>query len=514
MITRNTRRIAALALTSTLAVGLLGCQSAVDLENDERSDVPSEPVDGGVLVAAQSTDAQPINVLAGRLGNGTWASNVFETLTRRDENGDPQPLLATDWSLADDGMSIDLTIREGVTFHSGRELTADDVKFSLEQLPETASQVAFIADQFAAIEVMSPTELTITFANPIPNLFDLFEYAFVLDRETIDGLQDGSAVIGTGPFTFDSWSPGSEYVLERNDDYWGERAHLDGIEVAIISDSTAMLNAVRSGRVQVAVGMSAQDVQTLAEDAAYTIVNSTAAVYPFGVNVEEEPFDDVEVRRAAQIAIDRARIADQVFGPAATPTNLFWGEDTPGYPEDLAKAYPYDPEKARQMIAEAGAEGADVTLTVIGTPNNTNVAEIVRNNLEEVGLDPEIEVVETQDFGPTQIAGDLGQAFLPLHGLNGLSPYTLLSTLPSLREGNSSKFWPDEYVELRDALGTASTEDETATALHDLSQFMIDQAFTANLVSVDGQIVVGSDTHGLEWSTRGYLDATAGFVTE
>jgi len=513
---RISARATGMITAGALALTLAGCQSAVELENSGGGNASSEPVDGGTLVIAQSTDAQPVNVLAGRAGNAGWASNVFETLTVRDADGEPQPLLATDWTVADDGLSIDITLREGVTFHTGRELTADDVKFSLENLTESASQVAFIAQQFDAIEVTSPTSLTVTFQNEIPNLFDLFEYAYILDEETIGGLEDGSQVVGTGPFTFASWSPGSEISLERNDDYWGEKAHLDGIDIAVIPDSTAMLNAVRSDRAQVAIGMSSQDVQALESNSAYRVTTSVGAgsVYPFGLNIEEAPFDTAEVRRAVQTAIDRERIANQIFGDAATPTALMWGADTVGYPEDLADAYAYDPESAKKTIDEAGAAGTKVEINVISIPDNTSVAEIVRNNLEEVGLDPEINIVETQDFGPRQIAGDLGQSFLPLHGLNGLSPFSLMSTLPSLREGNSSKFWTDEYADLRDALGAAQTEEETATALHDLSQYLIDEAFTANIVRVDAQYVEAADLQGLTWSGRGYLDAGSAYISE
>jgi peptide/nickel transport system substrate-binding protein len=412
-------------------------------------------------------------------------------------------------------MSIDIEVRSGVKFHSGREMTAEDVKFSLEYLPETVSQVAFIAEQFDHIDVTSDTSLTITFTQPIPNLFDLFEYAFILDKDTVDGLQDGSEIIGTGPFTFADWKPGSEYTLEKNSDYWGEEPHLDTIDVLVISDSTAMLNAVRSGRAQLAIGMSTQDVQSLAQDAKYTVDQVSPSVYPLGVNIEEEPFDNAEVRRAVQIAIDRERIADQVFGDAATPSALFWDPNTtPGYPSDLEDAFAYDPDEAKKIISDEGASGAKVTLTVISIPNNRSVAEIVRNNLEEAGLDPEIEIMEGEEFGATQVAGELGQAFMPLHGLNGFSPYTLLSTLPSLREGNSSKFWTDEYAQLQKDLGQATTEEESETALRDLSQYMIDEAFTANIVRVEGQNVSSADVQGLEWSTRGYLDAASAFISE
>ncbi|GAA4045559.1 ABC transporter substrate-binding protein [Agromyces indicus] len=513
MLKPRQRTIAAFAAgAAALAMTLSGCQSAVDLETE----ATSEPVEGGILTIAQASDAQPANLLAGRLGNQAWASNVFETLTYQDADGEPQPLLATEWALSGDGLSMDLTIRDDVTFHSGRAMTAEDVKFSFEQAaaPEWNSQVGYIAKSFEGIDVVSPTELTIRFSQPTQNIFDFLEYAFIIDSETYTGLADGSQVIGTGPFLFESWSPGTELTLVRNDEYWGDEAYLDGIEIAVISDSTAMLNAVRSDRSQIAVGMNPVDVQSMAANDAFTVENLVGSVYPLGLNVTQAPFDTKEARQGVNFAIDRERIAEQIFGDAGVVTNLFWSEDTPGYPEDLANAYAYDPEKARELLADAGAEGAEVTINVISLPQNTSVAEIVRNNLEEVGLKPTINAVETQSFGQRQIAGDLGQAFMPLHGLNGLGPVTLMDTLPSLREGNSSQFWTDEYVELRTALAEAEPGDEFEEALHALSEYIVDEAFTSVIAQSNGQVVVAETAHDLRWSSRAYLDAKSAFVTE
>src|SRR5690606_12506720 len=151
----------------------------------------------------------------------------------------------------------------------------------------------------------------------------------------------------------------------------------------------------------------------------YTFVDSTGSVYPLGINTTAAPFDTKEARRAVQTAIDRERIAAQVFGDTATPTNLFWNEDTIGYPDDLENAYAYDPDQAKADLAAAGAAGAAIEINVIAIPAAKNIAEIVRNNLEAVGLVPTINVVESQVFGQRQAAGDLGQMFVPLHGLNG-----------------------------------------------------------------------------------------------
>ncbi|WP_163544712.1 ABC transporter substrate-binding protein [Occultella kanbiaonis] len=511
MLTPTRRTTLAAALLGALgATGLTGCTSAVQQQDSDRSDA-AEPVSGGTLTIAQSADIQLDNLQASRAGNGSFAANVFETLTVLDADGVPQPRLAETWEMSDDQISISLRLRSDVTFHSGRPLTAEDVKFTLEQVATSSAQLAFIAQKIEAIEVTGSTELELTFSEPIPNVFDLFEQTFIVDAETFAGLADGTQVIGTGPFLFEEWVPGSSVSLVRNDDYWGEPAYLDNIEIAVITDSTALLNAVRSNRSQIGLGMNMQDIITFAEDPAFSLTTTSGSIFPLGLDVENPVFETREMRQAVNFAIDRERIATQVFGDAGTATALPWPVDSEGYPSGLADTYAYDLERARQMIQDAGAQGAEVTLTVNALPQNLSIAEVIRNNLEEAGLVPTIAPLDSPAFNERQIAGDLGMSFLPTHGLDGLTPITLLDRLPSIREGNSSHFWSDEYERLRQDLVTSS-EADYAQALEALSQYMLDEAFAVNVVYVENRIVVAGSAQDTVWSARGYLDAKAAFV--
>jgi len=513
--TRGAKALSLIAALGVATATLSGCQSAVQLE-DKKSEAPAEIVAGGTLHLAQAGDLAPMSVMAERAANGSWASSVLETLTMYDADMTPQPVLATDWTLSDDGLTMQLTLREGVKFHNGREMTADDVKFSIELSadPANAAQVGFIARTFTSITVDSPTQLTIEFGAPTPNVFDLFEQTPIVPEEAWKGFADGSSIIGTGPFAFDSWSPGAEAHLSRYDDYWGEPALLDDIEIAVITDSTAMLNAVRSGRADVALQMQPVDVTSLQADSSYKVINTSASAYPMGVSVEVAPFDKKEARQAIQYAVDRERIAEQVLGnDASRVTDLFWEPTVPGYPADLENYYSYDPEKAKDLLEQAGAVGAEVEITTLGLPANTAVAEIVRNNLEEVGLKPTLNVQEPQAWDANQVKGELGAMFLPLHGLGGVQPVTLLDRLPSLREGNPSHFWTDEYVELRTDLITA-TEDEYADALHALTEYVLDEAFTGVLVQSISQVVTTADVNGISFTSRGYVLAGDASISE
>jgi peptide/nickel transport system substrate-binding protein len=506
---RKRRQVTLAAAGLLTAVVLVGCATP----GSTPTPTPT-PIEGGVLTVASNNDVKPALVLAGQQANWAWELSVFETLTSYDENSVPQPLLATDWTIAEDGLSIDITLRDDVTFHSGRAMTASDVKFSFEATldPAYGSQLAFISKQFTAITVESDTELSLEFATPLPNVFDFFEQTVIIDSETAAGLKDGTQVIGTGPFVWDSWDPGTKLSLVRNDDYWGERPHLDGIDVAVITDTTAMVNAVRSGRVNYAIGLPGIDVAGFENDPQYALIPTTGSLYPLGMDVTAAPFDNVDVRQAVNFAIDRERIVDQVFGGLAQVSNQFWNPNSPGYDPSLNEVYPYDPEKAKQMIEDAGATGASFEIVVIGFGPNASAAEIVRNNLEAVGLNPTVNVLEIVDFQTAQLAGDLGPMFMPLHGL-GFSPPTLISSFPSLRAGNPSNFDTPEYQELRAALLSAS-DDEVVPATEDLAAYIADQAFSVPLVYAPGYVVATPNVHGVRPSVRAYADFKSAYFSE
>ncbi len=460
------------------------------------------------ITVVQGPDAQPRNIMPTRGGNLPWIKNVFETLTQRDsETREPQPLLATGWTVADDGLSIAIDLRDDVTFHTGRKMTAEDVKFTFETAaaPETAAQTGFIAREFASIEVVNDTKVNISFNKPLPNLFDLFEETPIVDKDTYDNRVDGSQVVGTGQYKFASWTPGAEIVLEKYQDHRNaDAAGIETINHAIIRDPTAIVAALRSKRAQIAFNLVPRVAQTLRADPSYDIFSGGGAIFPLGLNTSMAPFDNKSVRQAMGYAIDRERINDQVFAGVGTPTAVFFNPSEAGYSEALANTYAYDPDKARAMIEEAGAAGTKIKMIIPAIPPNRATAEIVQNNLSAVGLEVEVEVLDVPTYDKRQVAGDLDQSFILIHGLVGYSAASLLSAAPSLREGNPSQFWTEEYQALRNALDSASEADRPA-ALEALTAYMVDEAFSLTIVQSANQTVISKDVEGAVLTGRGHL---------
>ena len=360
----------------------------------------------------------------------------------------------------------------------------------------------------------SPTSLTINFSSPLSNIYDFLDQTVIVDQETYANLGDGSEVIGTGPYEFVNWTPGASYTLERYEDYRDEEvANIDSIEYAVILDATAELSAVRSGRVQVAYGLSTNDVQEFVGNDQYTVVDSGGTIYPFGMNTTIAPFDNAEVRQALFYAVDSERINDQIMEGTGTITDLFWSPNTPGYSQDLAETYTYDPELATQMIEDAGATGTEVPIVFMQTPVMSSVFEIVANNLAAIGLEATAVPLDSPTFIARQIDGDLGPVFLGTHGQIGRGPATLLDSLPTLREGNPSQFWTDEYEELRQGVKTASADD-SVQALEALSAYMVEQAFVLPILQAPRQVIVSNEVEGLEIGLFSELIAHNAYVAQ
>ncbi|MCZ9343508.1 ABC transporter substrate-binding protein, partial [Streptomyces sp. TRM76130] len=291
------------------ALGLttvVGCRSAV--EQADQGGGAATPVHGGTLVATVSAVPVPGAYFTGRPGNIFWCRNVLETLLLIDSDGKAQPLLATEWSLSDGNKKLTAKLREGVKFHSGRAFTADDVVYSLERnMAGDGLATLNGAMKDWRVEATGRHEVTITSPRPLQETVEsVLDVTPVIDRETQEGLEDGSEVIGTGPFVWSGYQAGTKIVMKRNDSYWADGLpYLDGIEVTVIADSTAQLSALRSDRVQLANGLSVQDSQTIVDDETFLLDRNQGLVYGLGLTVDEAPFDQVDVRRAVAHAIDR-----------------------------------------------------------------------------------------------------------------------------------------------------------------------------------------------------------------
>lgn len=460
-----------------------------------------KPQAGGVLTIAQGVEANPGAAFNQAIQNQIWRRAVLDTLLEYQPDGPTvAPGLAESWEASDDGLQLTLTLREGVQWHSGRPLDPEDVRFSIERAVDSTPSLtlawAFDGLQDLAVDGMT---VTMTFAEPVSALFDALTLMPIIDRESYDGFMDGTAVVGTGPFTFTSFNPSTGLELTRNENYWREgRPYLDGIELRFITRSEALVAAVQSGDVDLGLNLLPLDRQTVEQDERFDVVayDTFGAGLCAGANVNVEPLNSKEVRQAIHFAIDRQRINDELYLDQGTVSVAPWSPVSPAFDASYADAYARDLDQARSLLAAAGAEGAEIIIE--GGTEVAKACEIVAFNLEEIGLAPTVEILEAAVNSDRFRDNAFRGLRLGFHGSNTLEPITAIrSARPYAVENNLFNFDSDEYRALADTLA-GSTADTVADAGAAISEFLIDEAFCLDIVHTTNNAVSQGAIH--DWS--------------
>ncbi|WP_406440006.1 ABC transporter substrate-binding protein [Streptomyces sp. NBC_01613] len=512
------RRLTACVAVGTALLTSAACSAAA--QPTAGASASTGPVrDGGTLVIAQTSDVDPGGFLKTSLGNILSEYQVFETLTLIDsKTGKPTGVLAKSWQLAPDARSIDITLRDDVTFHSGRKLTASDVAFTLKKVQDPATGAANqpIAAQITSMKTEGDHELKLTFSKPTPNIFDLFETMPIVNPTTYAGNAAGKVVDGTGRYSWTSWTPGGKVVLTKYAKYRdAKNTHLDKIEIDVINDPTAIVSAIRSGRVQYGTGIAALDSRSLAKQSGYGLVTSGGSALSLAFDVTKAPFDNKTVRQAIQYAIDRNRIDEQVEGGQAEATDLPWRSSTVGYDATQAKHYTYQPDKAKKMLAQAGAKNVTLNVVTLNSPESTGIFQIVKNNLAAVGVTAKAVPLSPTEYDERIAKRDMGAPAVLIMASNALSPASQVVSRPEyVASGNLLKFQSAQYSALVRKVTAATSTAEQKSAVHDYNAYLLDQAFTVPLVTRPTLTVRTQSVGGIKSTQAGFIDLGTAWLSK
>ena len=351
--------------------------------------------------------------------NIAYARHVFNMLVESDENLNPQPALATSWKAIDD-TTWEFKLREGVKFHDGSEFTAKDVVFSIKRIPNVPnSPTPFTGTVRSIVDMQVVDPYTIRFktdgVNPdLPN--QLTEVTIVsekaVENATTADFNSGKAAVGTGPYKFVEYVSGDRLVLERNDDYWGEKPAWNKVTFKIITDDAARVAALLSGDVdvidfvpplQAAALESNSAVQVYARPSdriIYMFINVEKDVAPFmtdakGNPLSNNPLRDKKVRQAIAHGINREAICSHVMQNLAFPASQTIPRGWYGYNEDI-KPLAYDPAQAKKLLAEAGYPDG-FGLTIHGPSdryvNDAKVCQAMGQMLAKMGIKVKVDTM-------------------------------------------------------------------------------------------------------------------------
>jgi peptide/nickel transport system substrate-binding protein len=325
------------------------------------------------------------------------ANAVFDYLVDIDPvNNQPVPRLATDWSVSDDGLAYTFTLAEGVTFHDGSALTAQDVVWTFDRLrdPESGFATVDLYSNIASIEATGDREVTFTLSNPNPFfLYDLSDnHALILKSDS----DDPANFNGTGPFIVENYSPEDRIVLTANLNYFVEgQPSLDHVEIIFFADESAMVDALRSSQVDLVMRMSTPLFESLqGMDGIETTVIPTNGFDLVRLRADREPGNDPRVIQAMKLATDREAILELVQqGYGAVGNDSPIGPLYESYHDPDVAPPARDVEAARALLAEAGYEdGLDLTLHVPNTGGRPDLAAVLKEQWAEAGINIEISV--------------------------------------------------------------------------------------------------------------------------
>ncbi|NED94767.1 ABC transporter substrate-binding protein [Phytoactinopolyspora alkaliphila] len=318
--------------------------------------------------------------------------NVVEPLLEKTEDGSFEPLLAESYEVSDDGLEYTFTIR-AATFHDDSELTSADVVYSLEtsrtsSRPEISGPLAAVE----SIEAIDDTTVSVTLERPSQSFLDSLSGVpgLVIPEDSVETL--AQQPVGTGPFVFGEWRNGVSVSLNRFEDYWADLPYFEDITWQFFADETASLNALLSGDVDIVsnlIGEGLERFHSIDETDGFQGVSTAGSEFIYLVLSAEAPaFDDERVRQAIAHAIDRQPIIDGASGGLGQPSCVFVNPPNVEWNSDYCP-YPYDPDAARALLAEAGAEDLSIDFTHITSGFFPPTMEVVRSQLTDVGINVE-----------------------------------------------------------------------------------------------------------------------------
>ena len=454
-------------------MGSLGLLAACGAGPAVKVDMSGGPRQGGILrvglsggSSADTVDAHvPVNS-----GDSARVINLYDTLLLRGDDFELVYRLAESFEPNAEATVWTAKLREGVVFHDGKPLTADDVAFTFERITDPDDPKSGAAGLVMLDEVVAVDDLTVEFRLNEPNSV-LDDTVGQYSAGIVPRGYDPENPVGTGPFKLKTFEPGQSTVLEANPDYWDEGPYLDELHLLNFNDTDAVINALLSSQVDCVGQIPLSLVDVIGSDERMEILNSETGMWlPFTMRVDKEPFDDVRVRQAMRLAVDRPGMIEQVFSGYGQVANDMFAPYDEDYPSDLPQRE-QDVEEAKRLLADAGyPDGLTVELVTAPIQSGAvEAAQVFAQQAQEAGITIDIRRVDTTTFfGENYLQWDFAQSFWYSRNFVPQAVSCVLEDSPFNETGYSDDEFTDRLERIREELNPKVRGELIRQAQHQL----------------------------------------------
>ena len=473
------------------------------------------PNHGGTLRLGVPTDITGLDghLIAAPATDTLW--QVFDRLTIYNARLEPQPMLAESWELNADGTQLKLNLRRGVQFHSGRELTSDDVAWNLDRVKDPKVGAGILAGYrrpLTAVDTPDAATVILTSDRPWPAAFDFFQLFNIIDKDTMQGANAGQSAAGTGPFVLTEWVQGDHLTLKRNPNYWQSgKPYLDQVQVAISTDAQANLVRFEAGATDVVDSPPLMDTVRLQQDGTYNVlVSQNPSVFlSFFFNTTQPPFDRKEVRQALAYAIDRKRMVDTIMQGLTKPEALPWAANSPAYDAAKNATYAFDPQRAKSLLAAAGVPDLEFDiLYTTARPEHVSMANIFQGDLAQIGVNASLKSAELASYFAQVQAVSYNGMSVGSGVSSQLLPQTLLLGVYHSPVVNLSGYKNDAWAKLVDDVSGETDAAKRAALYAQISDFLLDEAWNLPVTHSPNRVASRKNVQGLHFELHEALNFT------
>lgn len=484
MVTGKAIRTALIAVTAVLSLIAAGCSK------------PAPQASESTLVIGATAQPQTLDptVNDGAAIPQVLLYNVYETLVKIDNQGEIQPLLADSYSVSTDRLIYTFKLKDGVKFATGTILDADAVVASIERMRTGSKTSPTLKKQMAVVSkavATDPKTVTVTLSHPSNQwLYDMTQTAGIVIDPGAGDLATKPA--GSGPYQLKEWRQGDSVILEDNPNYWGTKARFDSVTFRYFSDPNAENAAMLAGDLDIVSTVAApQALDQFSDTSRYTVIEGTTnGEVVLGMNHDNSALSDLKVRQAINYAIDRQALVDTVWNGKGMLIGSMVPPTDPWY-EDLSDTYPYDPAKAKQLLAESGhASGLTLRLRVPTLPYATGAAQFITSQLAQVGITVTVDELE---FPSRWIDVVLTQGDYDMTIVAHVEPRDIV------RWADPTYYWHYDNKEFQKLIATADKQDATqsVTTMKQAARILATDAAADFLFLLPNLVVTKADISGV-----------------